>query len=207
MWRGRGRRYASRMNWKALAFIALIGFGLWQHLQNRPVDRGPGVVAAALPEQGDTALAGFPFKGYTLQPLQDFTIEARVLASETYGSDREADLSPVDLALGWGRMSDSTVLDKVRISQSTRFYYWRVDEFPIPREEIERSSANMHMIPADAAIERRLKYVRPGQIIRIGGWLVEAQGSDGWRWRSSLTRNDTGAGACEVIFVRDLQVL
>jgi hypothetical protein len=99
------------------------------------------------------------------------------------------------------------VLDKVKISQSSRFYYWRVDEFPIPRQEIEQSSANMHMIPADATIERRLKDVRPGQTVRIDGWLVEARGSDGWRWRSSLTRNDTGAGACEVIFVRDLQVL
>jgi hypothetical protein len=65
----------------------------------------------------------------------------------------------------------------------------------------------MHMIPADAAIERRLKAVRPGQTVRIDGWLVEARGTDGWRWRSSITRDDTGAGACEVIFVRDFQVL
>lgn len=195
------------MNWKTLAFAALIGFGLWQHLQNRPVSTGPGVVAAAEPRQGDTSSGVFAFKGYTLQPLQDFTIEARVLASETYRSDREAELSPVDLALGWGPMSDSAVLDKVKISQTGRFYYWRVDEFPIPRQEIEQSSANMHMIPADGSIERLLKAVRPGQTVRIDGWLVEARGSDGWRWRSSLTRNDTGAGACEVIFVRDLQVL
>ena len=27
-------------------------------------------------------------------------------------------------------------------------------------------------------IERRLKAVRPGQTVRIGGWLVEARGSD-----------------------------
>jgi hypothetical protein len=99
------------------------------------------------------------------------------------------------------------VLDKIRISQSNRFYFWHVDAFPIPRQDIERSSANMHMIPADGLIERRLKAVRPGQTVRIDGWLVEAQANDGWRWRSSLTRDDTGAGACEVIFVRDLQVL
>jgi hypothetical protein len=195
------------MNWKTLAFIALIGFGAYQHYQSRPVRPGPGPVAVAVPEQGASSAAGFPFKGYTLQPLQDFQIEARVLASETYRADREADLSPIDLALGWGPMSDSAVLDKVRISQSSRFYYWHVDEFPIPRQDIERSSANMHMIPADGVIERRLKAVRPGQTVRIDGWLVEAQASDGWRWRSSLSRDDTGAGACEVIFVRDLQVL
>ena len=28
-----------------------------------------------------------------------------------------------------------------------------------------------------------------------------------WRWISSMTREDTGGGACEVIFVQDLEVL
>ena len=194
------------MKWKTIAFAALVGFGLWQHLQHRPVRPGPGVVTSQVPSQTDSDARAFAFKGYTLEPLQDFRIEARVLATETYRTDREAQLSPVDLALGWGRMSDSAVLDKITISQSGRFYFWRVDEFPIPRQEIEQSSANMHMIPSSDVIERRLKGVRPGQTVRIDGWLVEAQASDGWRWRSSLSRNDTGAGACEVIYVRDLQV-
>jgi hypothetical protein len=195
------------MNWKALAFAALIGFGAYQHYQIRPVHPGPGPVAVSVPQQDASGAAGFTFKGYTLQPLQDFRIEARVLASETYRHDRGADLSPIDLALGWGPMSDSAVLDKIRINQSSRFYHWHVDAFPIPRQDIERSSANMHMIPADAGIERRLKAVRPGQKVQIDGWLVEARGPDGWRWRSSLTRDDTGAGACELIFVRNLRVL
>ena len=43
--------------------------------------------------------------------------------------------------------------------------------------------------------------------MRIEGWLVEARAADGWRWRSSLTRDDTGGGSCELVFVRDLQVL
>ncbi|MEZ5703768.1 MAG: hypothetical protein R3E42_20045, partial [Burkholderiaceae bacterium] len=172
----------------------------------RPVDPGPGVLAPSPPEQADERIADFPFKGYTLQPLQNFQLEARVLASERYRTGREADLSPVDLALGWGPMSDSAVLAKVRISQSGRFYYWHVDEFPIPRRDIERSSANMHMIPANDTLARRIKSLREGQIVRIEGWLVEARGGDGWRWRSSLTRDDTGPGACEVVFVRDLQV-
>jgi len=195
------------MNWKALVLVALAGVGLYQHLQRQPVLPGEGVLAPAVPTQGSTQAAGFQFKGYELQPLQDFTIDARVLASERYRSGRESDLSPVDLALGWGPMSDSAVIDKIRISQSSRFYYWRVEEFPIPRQDIERSSANMHMIPADEGIARQLKALKPGQTVRIEGWLVEVRAADGWRWRSSLTRDDTGGGSCELVFVRDVQVL
>lgn len=195
------------MNWRNLAFLAIVGFGAWQYWSDRPVKVAPGVTVSAEPRQNDAGSAEFVHKGYTIAPLQTFDIEARVLGVKSYRTGREADLSPVDLALGWGRMSDSAVLEQVDISQGNRFYFWHVKEFPIPREEIERSSANMHMIPADSGIERRLDQVREGQRVRIQGWLVEARGHDGWRWRSSLSRNDTGAGACEVIYVRDIAIL
>jgi hypothetical protein len=77
---------------------------------------------------------------------------------------------------------------------------------PVGRQDIERSSANMHMVPANSVIERRLKSVREGQVVRIDGWLVEAHRGDGFTWRSSLTRNDTGAGACELIFVNSVEI-
>lgn len=201
------RGYAPTMNWKTLAFVVLVGFGLYQHLQQRPVVTSDGALAPSAPTQSNTQSGGFQFKGYQLQPLQDFAIDARVLSSETYRTGREADLSPVDLALGWGPMSDGAVLEKITISQSGRFYFWRAQELPIPRADIERASANMHMIPANDAIARQLKALKPGQTVRIEGWLVEVQASDGWRWRSSLTREDTGAGSCELVFVRGIQLL
>src|SRR5690606_3016171 len=149
----------------------------------------------------------FDFNGFRVTPLHDFSIQARVLGVETYRFDQEASLSPVDLALGWGPMSDSQVLEHIDISQSGRFYFWRARTLPVPQRDIERSSANMHMIPADKSIESRLKSVREGQVVRIEGWLVEARSTDGFTWRSSLTRADTGAGACELAFVEDLQAL
>jgi len=56
-------------------------------------------------------------------------------------------------------------------------------------------------------MERRLKAVKPGDTVRIRGYLVQVEGKDGWRWRSSLTRDDTGGGACELIFIQELDVL
>jgi hypothetical protein len=143
---------------------------------------------------------------YRITPLQDFSIDARVLSATHYIFGREAELSPVDLALGWGRMSDESVLKKISISQSGRFYFWHVDAFPIPRREIETHSANMHMIPENSEIESTLLSIRQGQVVHISGYLVEAKASDGWHWRSSLTRNDTGDGACEVVYVKSVYV-
>ncbi len=186
-----------------VALVFLAGW-LWSH---RERSHAPGVIAEAEPIQRpvDNPPA-LERNGYRIEPLHRFDIEARVLSASTYRLDREADLAPVDLALGWGRMSDSAVIDRLSISQTARFYFWRTEAFPIPRREIETHSANMHMIPASTSIESRLKDVSRGQIVRISGYLVEASASDGWKWRSSLTRDDTGQGACELIWVEELSV-
>ena len=63
----------------------------------------------------------------------------------------------------------------------------------------------MHLIPADAAVARAIARVRVGAIVTLRGHLVEARRTDGWRWRSSLTREDSGAGACELVLVDALE--
>jgi len=195
------------MNWKILLVIGVIAFGGYQHWHKRAVTYGPGVVATQEPTQRNPDNNSTISKnGYQLTPLQDFRIEARVLSTEHYRMDRESDLAPVDLALGWGRMSDEAILSTIKISQSNRFYFWHVDAFPIPREEIETHSANMHMIPADSLVEKTLESVHVGQVVSVSGYLVEAKAPDGWHWKSSLTRNDTGNGACELVLVKAISV-
>jgi hypothetical protein len=36
--------------------------------------------------------------------------------------------------------------------------------------------------------------------------LVNATRADGWHWNSSLSRDDTGAGACELLLLSDIAV-
>lgn len=196
------------MRWQTLAFIALVGFGAYQYSQTRPVTvTQTGAIVAEKPYQ--TPVESPPrlaLENYHVEPLAKFSIEARVLSTERYRLGRESEISPVDFALGWGAMSDSAVLDRIDISQHGRFYFWHVDEFPIPREEIESHGANMHMIPANAAVARRLKEIRPGQVVRLRGYLVAISADDGWKWRSSLSRTDTGNGACELVWVESVEI-
>jgi hypothetical protein len=142
---------------------------------------------------------------FRLQTRARFELIARVLSREDYRFDAGAALAPTDLALGWGRMSDSDVLSQIQVSQGNRFYHWHVDHFPIPRREIEQSSANMHMIPADDTARRELDHVRAGEVIHLQGFLVDASRADGWRWRTSMTRDDTGDGACELVYVESIE--
>lgn len=196
--------------WIAAAFLVACAWLAVDHFVfARPIARGPGVVAAREPVQQLMARDApvFAKDGFRVAALASFELEARVLRSKNYccgGPDR---LAPVDVALGWGRMSDEAVLERIDVSQSGRFYYWRYEgAAPIPHREIELSSANMHLIPATKAIEKRLKKLRPGNIVVLKGYLVDVQGERGFRWKSSLTREDTGSGACELIWVEAVEV-
>jgi len=197
------------VRWLAAGFLAVSAYFAWHHfVQARPIARGPGVVAAHAPVQQplDREAPMFERDGFRIAVVASFQMEARVIRSKSYCCAAPDRLAPIDVAFGWGRMSDETVLARLDISQSGRFYFWRYEGSPpIPHREIEVSSANMHLIPATKAIEKRLKNLRPGQIVTLRGYLVEVAGYDGFVWRSSLTREDTGNGACELIWVEELE--
>lgn len=193
---------------KLLIIIVLVSAALWQHDQNRVIAQPDGVVATTDPIQQDLDDARtFNHEGYNFTPLANFSLEARVLSRMKYSRGREAELSPLDLALGWGPMSDNQVLSQIDISQGNRFYFWRVEQFPISKNEIIQNSSNMHMIPSDDQVAQQLAEVRQGDVIAITGQLVKIHADDGWRWQSSLSRTDTGSGACEVVWVKAVSIL
>jgi len=191
--------------WLLCALALALGWLWWN---GRPVAHAEGVIAPDAPAQSDLASPQppIPFKDAVLHPLASFSLTARVLARDDHHFDPESELSPTDLALGWGRMSDGAVLREIDIRQSGRFYYWHTKAFPIPRREIETHSANMHMIPADARVAHELRRVHSGDVISLEGLLVEVDRPNGWKWRSSMTRDDTGDGACELGYVRSLSI-
>jgi hypothetical protein len=103
-------------------------------------------------------------------------------------------------------MSDSAVLADVEISQGNRFYYWRTENWPVGRADIERHSANWHLIPADDSVRTVLDGLRVGSLVQLRGSLVDIEGGEGGM-RTSLRRDDTGAGACEILLTTSARLL
>ena len=187
---------------KLLLISAFIIAAFWQHDQNRVIEHGPGVLISSTPVQRNIKNAAvIQHKGYEITPKADFIVEARVLSREKYYIDASSELSPLDLALGWGPMSDTSVIDKLDIKQTVRFYTWRMERSPLSLKEVIKNSSNMHMIPSNDRIEKQLGEIRKGSLVRISGKLVSIRNKSGFTWNSSMSRTDTGAGACEVIYV------
>lgn len=190
-----------------IALLALVWH--WWPLPVPTVQGTPPLVALpddelAAPVQRDLKDGPrFALNGIAAQALAEYTVRARVLSVERYRFGRTAALAPLDFALGWGHMTDAKVIDQLDISQSGRWYFWRYEGAPpLPEDEIVRSSANTHLIPADRAVAKALGRATVGERVTLRGYLVELAAADGWHWTSSLRRDDSGDGSCELLYVQ-----
>lgn len=167
----------------------------------------PGILIHEEPLQTPSASAPFKFKDFQITPLADYTIAARVLARNSYWFSTEAELSPMDLALGWGVVSDQDVVDQMQFNLSLRYLRWVGTDLRVSHESIDTHLSNNHLVPANTEIAGQLERASVGQLVKLTGQLVRAEAADGWKWESSLTRDDTGPKSGELFYVQKVELL
>ena len=191
-----------------LVFATVALLAVWQFVSSRPIQHDPGEIAAADPLQSQLEAPQALTRGdFQVIPQAQFSAEVRVLSRERYRLGALADVAPLDIAVGWGRMSDSAVLADLKIWQSGRFYFWQYeDEPPIPTEEIVSHSANWHLVPANDVVWNKLDGIKVGDVVQLEGKLVNLENPEVGTMSTSLTRADSGAGACEIIYVEKASI-
>lgn len=208
------------MSKRFLLIVAVLLLALWWWFSpnssrvSMPSALGEGIICPAYPPVVSSAegeplqtdpppgLEPFIFPHATMIPLAGFSMQAKVLSRANYRLGLMAEVSHVDLLVVWGNLMHSPALNEFEFSQSGRFGYYRITKpTSVPESEIVSHIANVHLIPANRSMARAIARIHKGDEVRIDGWLVEVRHEDGWFSRSSLSRTDTGAGACEVIVV------
>jgi hypothetical protein len=76
---------------------------------------------------------------------------------------------------------------------------------------LERHVANNHLVPATDDVAKELSRIRVGDLVTLRGKLVDVEirdrsGKVVHRSRTSLSREDTGSGACEQLWVEAVDV-
>lgn len=164
------------------------------------------------PLQGEVAHDRLPWNEaryqsvFQLSPRASYDIAARVADRDTYRWGATGALMPTDLVLTWGRLVDEPYRSSIEYVHTKRFYNWGTNDSSVDLAYVSGHSANVHLIPGSRRLAAVIARVRRGDVVRIEGDLVDVAGPDGFDWKTSLTRTDTGAGACETIYVRTITV-
>lgn len=187
--------------------FALIAIGAFRWLGSPVIKHAPGMLVPEEPVQTPTKMEPFAAGRYNIAPLQDYRIRARVLGKKSYEHDDDGDLIPFDLMLGWGPMSNSSVIDTYHLSQDGRHAFVYGDErSALPFEVIKSKFANLHACPATDWVKIRLSELLVGDIVTLTGVLIRAERGDGYRVVSSTSRDDSQGGACEVMWILDIEI-
>ena len=194
--------------YKILLLIVIIAVVYWL-FKTPEISHEPGILAPDPPKQSRIIeKIKWERDDFQYRAMASFELVGRVLSIRNYGSDDMSDFCPVDIAMGWNRMSDQAVIDNLDIKQQHRWYVWKTDRFPIPRKEIESSSSNIHIIPSNEEVEDIIDDVIRGNIISLKGKLVNVnEKNKKFTYQTSLDRKDTGGGACEILWLEELKII
>lgn len=145
-----------------------------------------------------------------------YEVDALVISAKSYSAGGiESDLAPKDIAFAWGTVAELNEEVDFNWSQSNRWCNWHIytDEELAKVggvSAVDRQSSNNHIIPANDAVKKNLKKVKKGDHLKLKGYLVSINGTKSdktFYWNSSTTREDSGDGACEVIYTTSIEWL
>ena len=152
---------------------------------------------------------------YTLMPRASYEISGLVVSQhrgdDLFNLDHKVDPGNIrDVCVVWGESIANGSYRKVKFwsGEFTCSFSWPAPLTPPFKPE---TASNNHLLPADALIAAQIGRIHVGDQIRMTGLLVDYQvardGREIFTRHTSLTRGDTGNGACEILYVTGLAVV
>ena len=147
---------------------------------------------------------------FTLTPVAEYKISGMVVSKEAYSSDWDGKISPVDLAIVWGKLAEPEYDSYISYSQRNRWYFYNYKSgSPFDNSYIISRSGNHHIIPANENVHRAIKTIKEKERVVLEGFLVNIKGTykeQTVTWNTSLSRTDTGNGSCELFYVSKVRI-
>jgi hypothetical protein len=191
-------------------------WGLAASLLLSACDRSsPAPLLASYPQpvqQEASVPAEVPLAGGARATLRaSYTLTAHVMSVRDY-DDAWHEVLPRDFALAWGEAASARMQENLSIRQYNRWFFWRWEGEPgqVPAAGaagLAREMANVHIAPASAQVAAQLADVDPGDSVTLAGYLADIAHPQAGLRLTSLSRTDSGAGACELMLVERVTVL
>lgn len=200
-----------------LCSLVLWGFAYWRSVQV-PNHFSNLKDLQNEPQQTDTTKEPFDVevKGhrYQIQPVYEYELWGLIVEDHNSFSwidtshEQWGDfLNTKDICVIWGKNITNPYLKDFEFSHGDWTCYVKTSSSEAWSSFKLDQLSNNHLLPGDRVIEARIKAAHIGDEIHLKGQLVNYSINHGPKRRTSITRNDTENGACEIIYVNDFQIL
>jgi hypothetical protein len=157
---------------------------------------------------------------FDVTPLYDYKMSGLLVSKMDYrffSIYKYDSIFPLDVCVIWGSNVKQKVYKNktIKFSQDCRWcnVSWHEANVDFNFTEI----SNNHLLINNKEVERKMKTLLRGDQIQILGKLVnvkavkvnakDASSPEEISWQTSTDRTDSGAGACEIIYVDDIKIL
>jgi hypothetical protein len=156
---------------------------------------------------------GYAGVDYSVEPLYDYELYGLVVSFRQHDGESSMHrwsndhLNMADVCVVWSDTAFSPYLGEldfwngiftcnVQTRDSVAWASFKMNQL-----------ANNHLISEDPYLRERAAEIRVGDQIRVKGWLARYGAVGGGLRGTSTTREDTGNGACETIYVREFEIV
>ncbi|MBI3563260.1 MAG: hypothetical protein HY080_16270 [Gammaproteobacteria bacterium] len=150
-------------------------------------------------------------EGYLIEPVAEYELWGLVVThnnitgiTDIMHTKDSVDIK--DICVIWGGNIGNSDYQKISFSSGDFICYF---QYPAGVSFAFDEISNNHLLSDDEVVRETIRQTHIGDQIHLRGMLVNYswQSKPGWVRRTSTTRQDTGNGACEVVFVKEFEVL
>lgn len=153
---------------------------------------------------------------YTINPQFDYELYGVVVSysdadgfTNIWHHKRWQDFINVrDLCVIWGKNVESGVYKNMKFHSDSWTCWAAWPDQATGAAFTMNALSNNHIVTNDDHVKKVLMQAEPGDLIHLKGMLAEyVNHAGGYTRGTSTTRNDTGQGACETIYVDDFKIV
>lgn len=174
------------------------------------------------PEQHTVNAAAFTTRvggvDYSIQPRFSYDLYGVVVSRHDSAAwwdyihkEWNDNLNVVDLCVVWGPNVEGDAYREMSYTHDQWTCWYSTSSSEVFADFDTSAIANNHLITDDPGVAKALRTVRVGDQIHVRGHLADytiyKRGESPFRRVSSSVRNDTGNGACEVVYVDEFSIL
>ena len=152
-------------------------------------------------------------KEITIKKLYSYEVSGRVVQTYEYkdyyyGDETYNTIAKKDVGIVWGNLVQDDILKNIKFSMNgarfLKYTYRRGDWKKKLGAPIKKLCSNNHLISDDETITALIKQIKKNADIKISGYLINAYWGNSYL-TTSISRDDEGNGACEVVYVTDIK--